>query len=120
MKILMKSTLLSALLAWGFNPLYAGGNHDHGHGHSHNQVTLSKDKAKKVAIKTLNDLVKSGKINKSWSGKVVVKSEKKQFHHSKEWVISFKNRTLKDKTKQTLYIFINMHGQSMGANYSGK
>jgi len=27
---------------------------------------------------------------------------------------------LKDKTKQNLYIFINMHGQNTGINPSGK
>ena len=121
MKILIKTTLVTALLAFGFNPLHASGSHDHGaHGHSHDKATLSKAKAEELALKDLSGLVKSGEIDKSWLGKSVSKTEKKKFHHSMEWVVSFKNNKLTDKKKQTLYIFVNMHGQISGANYSGK
>lgn len=121
MKTLMKTTLFTILLAFGFNPLYAGGGHDHGaHGHSHDKATLSKVKAEKLALKNLSQLVSSGKVDKSWSDKSIFKIEKKKFHHSMEWVVSFKNEKITDKTKQMLYIFVNMHGEITGANYSGQ
>ena len=52
--------------------------------------------------------------------KIRYKDGKKKFHHSMEWVVSFKNEKITDKTKQTLYIFVNMHGEITGANYSGQ
>ena len=68
----------------------------------------------------LKGLVNKGVIDKSWKGTKPVKAEKKAFAKGPEWVVSFKNDKVKDKTKQTLYIFYSLDGHYIAANYSGK
>jgi|FLOH01.1.fsa_nt_gi hypothetical protein len=119
MKKLIKTSLITALLACSFNPLYASGSHDHG-GHSHAQKEVTKEYAQNVAIKEVKNLVKNNKIDNSWSNKTVANAEKKKFEHDFEWVFSFENKDIKETAKQTLYVFVTLYGESNGANYSGK
>jgi len=120
MKTLIKTAIVAVALTCG--TLYAGGDHSHDgeHGHSHTQVEVSKADIKNGAIQELESLVQKGKIDKSWSNTPVSDMKKKQFHHNTEWVVSFKNKDIKDKTKQTLYIFFSLYGKTTGANYTGK
>lgn len=104
---------------------HAGAGHAHdkdgghsNHGHSHGPVSANKVKAK--ASRMLAGLVKKGIIDKSWRGITPAKAEKKTFTKGEEWVVSFKNGKLKDKSKQTLYIFYSLDGHYIAANYSGK
>ena len=115
MKKFIKTVVITAVLACGINPLYAGAGHD---GHSHAEVT--KVLAKEKATNEINKLVRANKIDKSWSEASVLNIEKKKFKNSMEWVASFQNKKIKDSTKQIIYIFVNMHGGITGANYSGK
>lgn len=120
MKTLIKTAIVAVALTCG--TLYAGGDHSHDgeHGHSHTQVEAGKADIKNGAIQELESLVQKGKIDKSWSNIPVSDMKKKQFHHNTEWVVSFKNKEVKDKTKQTLYIFFSLYGKTTGANYTGK
>lgn len=119
MKKLIKTVVITLILACGVNPLYAGAGHDHGHeGHSYAEVT--KVSAKQKATKRIEKLVNVGKIDKSWLEASVLNIEKKKFKNSMEWVASFKNKKIEDSTKQIIYIFVNMQGGITGANYSGK
>lgn len=115
MKKLIKIAVITLVLACGINPLYAGSGHE---GHSHAEVT--KVLAKEKATKQIEKLVKANKIDKSWLKASVLNVEKKKFKNSMEWVASFKNKNIKDSTKQIIYIFVSMHGGITGANYSGK
>ncbi len=118
MKKLVKTSLITALLACSFNPLYAGGNHDNGHKHS--QKELSKDLAQKEAYKKVQELVGIKKIDKSWLKAPLLDAKKKKFNDHLEWVVSYKNENIKDTKKQILYVFVNMYGKITGANYTGK
>jgi len=120
MKTLIKTTIVAVALTC--TTLYAGGSHSHDgeHGHSHTQVEASKTDVKKMAIQELANLIQKGKIDKSWSKKPVSDMKKKQFHHNTEWVVSFNNKEVKDKAKQTLYIFFSLYGKATGANFTGK
>lgn len=118
MKKLIKISLTTAILACSFNPLYAGGNHDDGHKHS--QKELSKDLAQKEAYKKVQKLVDIKKIEQSWLKAPILDAKKKKFNDHFEWVVSYQNKNIKDTKKQTLYVFVNMHGKITGANYSGK
>ena len=120
MKTLIKTTILAVALTCG--TVYAGGSHSHDgeHGHSHTQTEVSKASIEKTANEQLAGLVQSGKIPKSWANTPILNMKKKKFHHNTEWVVSYKNKAIKDKMKQTLYIFISLYGEPTGANHTGQ
>ena len=121
MKNLTKVYLLIA--AFGFTaPVYAGAGHSHDKdgGHGHSSSPISEDKAKSKATRTMKSLANRGVINKSWTSAKVIKAEKKIFSKGPEWVVSFNNENVKDKAKQTLYIFYSLDGHYIAANYTGK
>ena len=107
MEINMKKlTTIFLLIAafWFAAPFYAGAGHSHDKdgGHSHSSGPISEEKAKSKATRTMQNLANRGVINKSWTSVKVAKAEKKSFSKGPEWVVSFKNDKVKDKTKQTL------------------
>lgn len=124
----MKNLKIISLLLVSFvfsAPIHAGSGHAHdkdgghnNHGHIHGALTA--DKAKIKAIRTMQGLAKRGVIDKSWTSTTPDRAEKKIFSKGEEWVVSFKNETIKDKSKQTLYIFYSLDGHYIAANYTGK
>jgi len=121
MKNLTKIYLL--IIAFGFAvPVYAGTGHAHDKdgGHSHSSGPISEEKAKSKATRTMQNLVNRGVINKSWTLAKFIKVEKKSFSKGPEWVVSFNNDKIKDKTKKILYIFYSLDGHYIAANYTGK
>ncbi|EDZ62005.1 hypothetical protein SMGD1_0074 [Sulfurimonas gotlandica GD1] len=120
MKTLIKATAVT--LALSFTTLYAGSGHSHDgeHGHSHAQAKVSQSVVKKQANQGLTRLIQSGKVEKSWSNIPIKDMNKKQFHHNMEWVVSYENKKITNKTEQTLYIFVSLTGEITGANYTGK
>jgi hypothetical protein len=120
MNKLIKTSLITAILACGFNPLYAGSGHDHEHGHSHEKKKVTQSYAEKEATKEVKKLFERGKIDSSWTDAPIVNVEKKKFKNKMEWVISYENKNIKDGNKQVLYIFVNLYGKITGANFSGK
>jgi len=112
---LIKVSIIAAVIAT-FSPVYAGS----GHNHSHSQKVVTKDSARKVAIKKMGKLVVDNKIDKSWLNVPILNIEKKKFYDNLEWVVSFKNEKIKDSSKQTIYIFVSQSGELTGANFSGK
>ncbi|MEN8147464.1 MAG: DUF6488 family protein [Campylobacterota bacterium] len=123
MKTLIKTTVTA--LALSFTTLYASGSHSHdgGHGHSHDapvQKEVSKTAIEEIAKQEVERLTWVKKIDKSWASMPISKMERTQYNYNNEWVVSFENAAIKDKTKQTLYIFVNVYGNLTGANYTGK
>ncbi len=120
----IKSIIFSSILFLSPAALMAGSNHDHGHdhghGHGHAHAQVSKSQAEQVALKSVAQLIKTGKIDNSWETVDVSKSEKKQFGKNTEWVVSFTNDRINDPAKQTLYVFVSLTGKYIAANYTGK
>jgi len=121
MKNLTKIYLLMAAIGF-ISPVFAGAGHSHDKegGHHHSSGPITEAKAKSKAMRTVKNLVSRGVINKSWTSSKPVKAEKKTFSKGLEWVISFNNKSVKDKEKQTLYIFYSLDGHYIAANYTGK
>lgn len=90
----------------------------HGADGSHDPVTQSQ--AEHSAIESVASLADKKKIDSSWKAANHVKTEKKKFGDSTEWVVSFKNDKISDSSKQTLYIFVTLGGEVVGANHTGK
>ena len=127
MERLIKTTIVVLTLASG--TLYAHGSHEHaGHGYNHTQEELSTEHIQKVSTKEIQriahkqvmNLIEKEKIEESWSNTPVLNMKKKQFHRNTEWVVTYKNKEIKDQMKQTLYIFVNLYGKVTGANHTGK
>ena len=120
MKILIKATVIAFALS--FTTLYASGSHG-GHGHSHDTPTqkeISKTSIQKIAKQEIKRLTVAKKIDDSWLFIPISKMKKTQYNYNNEWVVSFDNSKVKDKSKQTLYIFVSVYGNVTGANYTGK
>ena len=109
-KIIMMTTILSLSSLYG---------HGGGHG-THNKKEVSKSYIQRKATQEVLSLVKNKRIDTSWSNKPILNIVKTKYNHNDEWVISFNNLDIKDKTKQTIYIFISTYGDVKGANYTGK
>lgn len=118
------TSMLLLLATFAFTvPVHAGAGHAHdkdgGHSnHGHGPIDAAKAKAK--ATKTMISLAKRGVIDKSWTSTKPAKAEKKTFAKGEEWVVSFNNDQIKEKAKQTLYIFYSLDGHYIAANYTGK
>ena len=93
----------------------AGAGHDHGHSHD----PVSQSQAEEIATKNVSRLADSGKIDKSWKSIKATKSEQKDFSGHMEWVVVFNNKNISDSAKQTLYIFLDLGGKYLAANYTG-
>jgi len=125
MNILIKATVVAVVLS--LTTLYANDGHNHtehdnnAHKHSHNshQIGISNTAVKKIAIAEVKRLALAKKIPKSWKSIPVSKIGKTHYGDTNDWVVGFDNPKIKDSTKQTLYIFVSIHGKIMGANYSG-
>jgi len=129
MKKSIKATVVT--LALGFTTIYAGSTHDHSqkehnhesHGHSHRYDALknevSKEMIEKAAKQKVQSLVLEKKIHKSWKSAPISKIGKTHYGDTDDWVVGFNNMKIKNKKRQTLYIFVSVHGEIRGANYTG-
>ncbi|MCO4795566.1 MAG: hypothetical protein KC493_17745 [Bacteriovoracaceae bacterium] len=95
-----------------------GGGHSHGHSHSHSKPKISKEKTGEIGRYHIERLVKSGKIEASWKSSTFDKSVKKTFNGKKEWIVTFDNEKVVKNKK--LYIFLNLSGKFIAANFTGK
>jgi len=75
--------------------------------------------AQKMASIEIKRLVKERKIGLSWLRATYLKSVEKKFGSEKEWVVIYKNRKIKNNKKKTLYVFLNLFGDFLAANYTG-
>lgn len=122
MKSLVKSLVVTVVMVCGINPLYAGSGHAHSHDShdGHNHAKLTKVEVQKIARKKLDVLVKNKKIGGSWAVASILSTKTKKFKHATEWVVDFRNSNVRNKHEQIIYIFVSMHGEVTGANYTGK
>lgn len=114
MKIFIKKTLITALLIYGCNTLYAKSHANH------TLNVASQTYIKKVAKKEISRLVSANAIDKSWQDKPISSMETKMFDKTIEWVVKYDNKKIKDRNKQTLYIFVTVNGVLIGTNYTGE
>jgi hypothetical protein len=122
MKIFIKATIVT--LSLSLTTLYAAEHHNHSHSCNHDYQALknevSKTTIKNNAKKKVQKLVLEKKVPKSWKSVPISKIGKTHYGNTDDWVVGFDNLKIKDKSKQTLYIFVSVHGKIMGANYTGK
>jgi len=101
--------LLSTLLS--FSLLLAHGDHTQ---------EISQNTIRVAAKEKVRTLAKSKKIPMSWKSVSMKEMKKVQYEHVQEWIVIFDNKKIEETSKQRLYIFVDMHGKVVGANYTGK
>lgn len=106
----IKSLIIALILSLGTNSLFAGA------GHSHN---ASEKRIESSARNKINKLIALNKIDKSWLKAKLLKMKKQNGIYGKEWVVSFKNKDIKDEKKQTLYIYLTTFAKVKGVNFKG-
>lgn len=145
MKKLIKNICIVTVLSFLGNPLYAAGGHNHNHAHGHgdkfidshahdelyiksekmhssvcfHEKELERRKVQRAAKVKILGLVAGDKIPASWFDMPIIATDKKKFTYQVEWVVQFKDKNVKDKTKQIIYVFVDLYGQVTGANYIG-
>ena len=131
MKIINNILMVTAITL-ATNPLYAQENKTHTqdelhiqvkHEHNHScaaKVELSKKDIQRAARKRLWVLTQEKKIPVSWLEVPIVSTDKKLFVDKVEWVVNYQDLNVKNKTKRNIYIFVDLYGHVMGANYTGK
>jgi hypothetical protein len=124
MKIFKKAIALVLLFSV---TIYANESHEHSHGCKHKsfdsnvavQMEADKTMIEKNAKQKVQKLVLAKKIPQSWKNAEISKIEKTK-NDTNDWAVSFNNTKIKNRSKQTLYIFVSPYGKVMGANYTGK
>jgi len=136
---LIKVTIVT--LALSLTTIVAGSSHSHdeeshkGHDYAQKENThkshghekhvnpfkneVSKETIEKVAMLEVQSLVAKNKIPKSWQHVPISKIGKTHYGDTDDWVVGFDNMKIKNKEKQTLYIFVSVGGEIRGANYTG-
>ncbi len=136
---LIKATLVTLVLS--STTIVAGSGHSHdedihkGHdhsqkennheGHKHSPIYdkikpgVSTEDIKKAAMLEMQSLVAKNKIPKSWQHVPISKIGKTHYGDTDDWVVGFDNIKIKNKERQTLYIFVSVGGEIRGANYTG-
>lgn len=112
----IQSIILTFVLTLFSSVTLAGEGHDHGTP----REPVTQQQAEQTASKIVATFVGKGVIEKSWSASKVEKAEQKQFSDNLEWVVSYKNETVSDPEKRTLYIFMTLAGEYLAANYTGE
>ena len=114
-KFAIAAVSLLALAAAGSVSAAEGSScHFHGNTPASEKVVVDCASQRKAA------LVSSGKLEKSWEAAQVDKTEQIDGKKGKEWKVSFKNASVTDAVKNTLYVFMSLPGNYIASNFSGK
>jgi Family of unknown function (DUF6488) len=112
----IKTTLI--LLALTFTTLSAKNGYDYYYygngGATYNK--LNKSSISKIAKKEIKRLILEKKLPKSWKSMPITKIKKS---NSNDWMVIFNNLKIRNKSKQNLYVFVDLYGHVEGANYTG-
>ena len=111
-------TLASFVFACSFAPAALAGSD--GECHFHGNKPASESVVVGCASQNKAALVKAGKIDASWQAVKLDKAEVVDGKKGKEWKVTFKNPTVTDKSKETLYMFYTVPGNFIAANFTGQ
>lgn len=108
-------TLVSSLV---FAPQAMAG--EGGSCHFHGNTPVSEGVVKDCAEQRRASLVKTGKLDASWTAAKQEAVELVDGKKGKEWKVRYSNPAAADKAKQTLFIFFSHSGNFIAANFTGQ
>ncbi|MBY0368848.1 DUF6488 family protein [Pelomonas aquatica] len=97
-------------------PAFAGGEGDC---HFHGSTPAKAETVSGCAVKRQQQLIASGKLDKSWQAVKPAAPEQVDGQKGKEWKVTFKDAAATDKSKETLYMFFTPQGNFIAANFTG-
>lgn len=111
--------LLAAVIAAvsASDPVTAGPG---GSCHFHGSKTTTDAVVIDCATQRKNELIAKGKLDKTWQSVKHDKAELVEGKKGKEWRVTFKDATAKDKAQETLYMFFTAPGNFVAANFTGQ
>ncbi len=111
------SIFLLILFVLSFSLAYGG---EEGDGHSHELTEeISSSQAKQKALDVIMKAVIKEKVPESWSQIKPATIKQKTYKQGPEWVVTFNNPAIKNKGKQTLYVFLSLTGHFLAVNFTG-
>jgi len=102
------------LISTSFSVLAHNGEH---HG---DQKNVSAEQASVSAHHVVIEGIKRGLIPAGWKNIDAASAEKTMADEKTQWLVRFENQNAADPTKQTLYVFLNLDGSYISANFTGK
>jgi type 1 fimbria pilin len=88
--------------------------------HFHGKKPATETTVSSCAVQRKDNLVKTGKLDAAWSAIQPTSIEAVDGKKGKEWKVTFKDATAKDKSKETLYMFFTLPGNFIAANFTGQ
>ena len=88
--------------------------------HFHGKKPAAEATVSACAMQRKDALVKSKKLDASWSAIKPASIEAVDGKKGKEWKVIFSNPASTDKSKTNLYLFFSESGNFIAANHSGK
>ena len=116
MKNLLSITILTTALIFSSGAIAGENSSCHFHG---NKIA-TEEIITNCAIERKERLITQGKIEPSWKTVEPGKPELVEGKKGKEWLITFTDLAVTDKTKEKLYLFFTAPGNFIAANFTGK
>ncbi len=88
--------------------------------HFHGSAPAKESTVVGCAMQRKDALVASGKVASSWKTLKHDKVEQVEGKKGKEWKVTFKDPSAKDKARETLYMFFTPPGNFIAANFTGQ
>lgn len=115
MKLL--NILLVTLITFSItgNGVFAHSSHSHAA-----KPKVTEIKVKAIVTTQVNRLMEKKKLESSWGQFELKDLVKKKFGPREEWVATLVNTKASAEDKKTLYVFIDLYGNFIAANFTGK
>ena len=84
------------------------------------ETKLNKRAIVEIAKHEIRRLLIKKKLPKNWKNSKMTSVEKNNSKNIDDWIVTFNNKKIKNKKRQTLYIFIDVKGNIVGANYTNR
>jgi hypothetical protein len=101
----------------------AASGHTHGAG-GHTHEALKEQASEKQIIeaskKHINMLIQTNKLDSSWKSNRPAQVKQQKLNDRLEWVVQYRNPQIKDTSKMTLFVFVDLYGKVKAANHTGK
>ncbi|MFY9514673.1 MAG: DUF6488 family protein [Rubrivivax sp.] len=88
--------------------------------HFHGKALAKQETVVSCAATKQQQLVASGKLDRSWQGVKAASTEQVDGEKGKEWKVTYRNAAAADKAKGTLYMYFTPQGNFIAANFTGK
>jgi hypothetical protein len=92
----------------------------HGDDPNHSHDPITQRQAREFAKLVVAAMVRDKAVGESWSKATLTSASKKKRGRTSEWVVVFDNPAEADPAKRTLYVFLDLEGEYLAANHSGR